>query len=63
MNLYRPSDLLAVHCHAATCSLASVALPPSFLLFFGREQGREGDWHVRRRRKGGGVCVEEGWVS
>uniref|UniRef100_A0AAQ4NS17 Fibroblast growth factor receptor n=1 Tax=Gasterosteus aculeatus aculeatus TaxID=481459 RepID=A0AAQ4NS17_GASAC len=24
VNLHRPSDLLSVHCHAATCSLASV---------------------------------------
>lgn len=62
MNLYRPSDLLAVHCHSATCSLASVALSPSFLLFLvvskeGREIGLLG---------GGGReegCVEEGWVS
>lgn len=30
VNLHRPSDLLSVHCHAATCSLASIPLPPCF---------------------------------
>lgn len=60
VNLHRPSDLLSVHCHAATCSLALVSLPPRFFSSFWGEWARKwGEFAVLR---GGGGERDRAWV-